>query len=219
MAGFYRKDLKFDSGLINNIGANKSSAIGKAGKAMGDTMMQLGNIKQNKTNRDKNNANNDTKMNLEKDKFSLEKKKVDLNQESKKSKQTQDANDRSAKISAFRKMHPKTTADLTDDEIYQLGDSINKIDSDASAMKFKDSFVAENGHRIGIFSTGKMGKDNKPIYERVDFGKVKDYNKSKDPSDDDFDPMGAKYIDSKKLKSKSSKKSMLDLNKEFDLDI
>ncbi len=155
--------LNIDSSLVDKIGG-----AGKALKAVGNIGFDLGTIKQQSADRTKEENRYKGKMDL------LEAKK------------TQDAKDRASKVSAFRKIHPKTTAGLTDDEVYQLGDNINKLHTDKTPMKFKESFTADNGDRIGIFYDGSVDANNNPVYKNVVLGKAKDYQGGKGKNAKDF---------------------------------
>lgn len=159
MGDFYNKGAKFDTGLVKNIGATKAMSGAKAGEIAGDAMFKLGEIKQDKNDRT-------AKLNLEK------------------SAKLKTAKDKADKISAFKKVHPKTTAGLTDDEVYALGDNITKINNDPSKWKFNHSWTAENGHKVSSYTNGDTDKDGKPVYKTVDHGKTKDYNKSSSSSDE-----------------------------------
>jgi hypothetical protein len=145
-----RNRLNIDTGLIKLAGGGLGDAVAQGF----DGISKVGDIKQKSEDR---------------------KQLFDL----KKEVQAKELNDKKAKISGFRKVHPKTTAGLTDDEVYQLGDNINKIHTDETPMKFKESFTADNGDRIGIFYDGSVDENNKPIYQNVVLGKAKDYQGSK----------------------------------------
>lgn len=59
------------------------------------------------------------------------------------------------KIALFRKIHPKATNGLSDEDVIQLGDSITSIHNDKTPRKFKDVFSDETGQRYLITNDGK----------------------------------------------------------------
>lgn len=119
--------------------------------------------------------------------------------------------DKKALVSGFKKIHPKTTANLTDEEIYLLGDKINSMHNDKTPMKFKDSYTDDKGNKIAMFYDGSVDEKNNPIYKKVILGKAKDYQSGKkDDTDETFEETSKrtlKEFNAMKLK----KKSLIDL--------
>ena len=146
MAGFYDKGYNPSTGLIKEVGGT-----GKAIASGFNGLTQAGEIKQQANDRA-------AKLNLEKE----TKQKEELNKQS--------------IISGMRKMHPKTTKDLKDEEIYVLANKINDVHEDPTNRKMTDVFTAANGDRVGVYDTGKVDKNGKRVYENVSFGKAKDWN-------------------------------------------
>jgi len=143
--------------------------------------------------------------------------KYSNNQKTKKNQAIQLDKDKKALVSGFKKIHPKTTANLTDEEIYLLGDKINSMHNDKTPMKFKDSFTDEDGNKIGVFYDGSIDDKGNPAYKNVVMGKAKDYQSGKkDDTGETYDPLSTKNFDPKKVKSKSGRKYAKDLG--FDLD-
>ncbi len=58
-------------------------------------------------------------------------------------------------VEKFRKIHPKATKGLSDDEVIELGDAITAIHEDKTPRKFQDVFCDENGQRYLIVNDGK----------------------------------------------------------------
>ncbi|MCK5111057.1 MAG: hypothetical protein KAQ94_06005 [Arcobacteraceae bacterium] len=153
MGNFYNKGFKPDSELVKNLGkGGKGSAMAGLGRAVGDVAFKLGEQKQ---------QTNDRKA-----KFDLAKNKKD-----------KDAQTKTSIISGMKKLHPKTTKDLSDDEVFVLANKINDVHEDKTKRKMVDVFTAKNGDRVGVYDTGTDGTDGKRIYENVSFGKVRDWKK------------------------------------------
>lgn len=58
-------------------------------------------------------------------------------------------------ISKFKRLHPKATANLSDDEIQMLGDQITKIHTDNTAREFSDVFSDPSGQRYMLVQDGE----------------------------------------------------------------
>lgn len=171
--GYYDTDLRFNyTGQPTGSKAGAAAAIGK----MGEAFMQLGDDHE--------------KRKQHKEALDLEKSKLDYTKQKEADAAAQKVKDKAAKVSAFRKKHPKTTEGLTDDEVYQMGDKITQLHTNGTKkMKFVESFTAANGDRIGVFFDGSTDKDNKPVYQNIVLGKAKDFssgstNKAPDPTED-----------------------------------
>ncbi len=144
---FYNKGVKATIPVIR-----QESNLGTAGQGIAKAFMDLGDIKQKSDDRTEI-------LNLKKEtKFEKEKNKKDM-------------------VSGFKKLHPKTTNGLSDDEIYAMGDRINKVHTDPTKAKFVNAYTAENGDRVMVTFNGN-DKDGNPIYKNVVVGKAKDYSQS-----------------------------------------
>lgn len=173
MAGWYDTDKKFDLGLV------KSAAGGTAAgtRALSNAAMNLGNVKQQSVTRAKNAAQLETENKRAKEALNIKKAQFDLQKQTKEEKAKQDALDRSAKVSGFKKLHPKVTEGMTDDEIYLLGNELNKLHLDKTKSKVIDVFTGEDGNKIAVTWDGSL-KDGKPNFVNTVLGKAKDWGKS-----------------------------------------
>lgn len=194
--GFYVKDLKFDLGsnivkgkkeakerlkltkeqmAQENARANRSFALQKEDRAY-----QRAKDKQNQEQYNKElnykhslDAKAEQRYNNE---YKDKQIKLDLEQSEKKL-------NKESIIDAMKKMHPKTTAGLTDNEIYVMADKIENIHADKTSRKFLNSWTASNGDKVASFLTG-YDKDGNPITVNEVLGKAKDYSASKKSKDD-----------------------------------
>lgn len=115
-----------------------------------------------------------SKLGVIKEQANDKKAKLDLEKETK----AKELANRNSIISGMRKLHPKTTAGLSDDEVYILANKINDVHEDPTNRKMTDIFTAENGDRVGVYDTGKTDANGKRVYENVSFGKAYEWNKS-----------------------------------------
>lgn len=144
--GYYDKGFNPSSGLVNKIGG--------AGKALAsgfDGITKLGGIRQEADDRT-------AKLNLEKET------------------KLQEERYRAANISGTKKLHPKVTLGMTDDEIHVMGKQINDIHVDPTSRKFIKVKTDPNNNIIAYYDTFENGPDGKRIIESVNIGKEKDYN-------------------------------------------
>lgn len=58
-------------------------------------------------------------------------------------------------IQKFRRIHPRSTKGLSDEEVQILGDEITKIHDDETSRKFQDVFSDPSGQRYMIVNDGK----------------------------------------------------------------
>lgn len=158
--GFIKKPTNTNA-LINGAGA-----LGRGISQAGQSAFNLGDDKQKQGNI---NRDHDFKASESKRKQGNIDKKYNDEQATKQ-----------ANISAYKKLHPKTTAGLNDEEIYALGSKITAIHNDNTKMKFNDSYTDPDGNRMGVFTTGKKDANGQPVYKTINFGKVKVNTKAGD---------------------------------------
>jgi hypothetical protein len=173
---------KVDFSKMRDPGIALKQGFGYLGKGFSD----LGGQAIDRKKREQDQLLNKTKMDLANTQNTqmkrdgvLKQKKFASDERAKATKTKELEMQKQAMVSGFRKLHPKTTEGLSDAEIFQLGEMINQIHTDNTSASFMDAFTAENGDRMAIFTTGKLGEDGMPITFTKNFGKVKtDYNKS-----------------------------------------
>lgn len=57
-------------------------------------------------------------------------------------------------IEAFKKIHPKTSRGMSDEEIEELGNKIDNIHNDETSRQFKDVFSDPDGNKFMIVKDG-----------------------------------------------------------------
>ncbi len=156
---YYRKDLKFDLG--------QNLVEGKAERKAELSMR----ASQNATN----NAMNRARLDNSNKQQALENKRYEDNKTAKfeleKSNKEDEVKNKTSVVGGMRKIHPKTTADMTDDEIFAMANKIQDTHNDPQRGKFVNSFTATNGDRVMVTYNGN-DKDGNPIYKNVVVGKV-----------------------------------------------
>lgn len=108
-------------------------------------------------------------LTIQKDEIAVAEAKEDIQQRGKK---------KVARVSAFKKMYPDATKGLTDDEIYALGESIDKLIPNNTALKKVDVFTNTEDERIITFT------DEKGNITQRNLGNAKDYGKPKNKETD-----------------------------------
>jgi len=192
MAGFYDTNRKFDLNLVKSAAGGTGAAL----KNISKVAMDIGNVKQQSVTRAKKDAQLKLDNKRADDTLELHKAKFDLNKKTQENKAKQLAIEKTAKIVGFRKLHPKTTKDLTDEEVYQLGDTLNKLHTDATKRKVIDVYTAEDGNKIAVTWDGSYNDDKKPNFVNTVLGKSKDWGNSSSK-----DGTGFVSKDGKKFKS------------------
>ncbi len=228
--GYYDKDLKFDLGenlvkgkkeareRLAQSKLQNSQAQQRYAQSRADAKQQQSKAdaryKDEKTYRNSQNEKEQVRFDLgrkdKNDASAKEQVRFDL-------KSNTESKNKMASISGMRKIHPKTTKDMSDDEVYAMMNKIDTVHNDKSSWKYYNSSTMSDGHKVAWFYNGKTDKNGEPITKRIDLGIAKDYSKSKNKEEEEvFDPMGKDYLDPKKVKSKSGLKTLENFNKELD---
>jgi len=153
------------------------AAIGKSitsiGKLADDDKKYNDTLKLNKDVNDRQNK----QLKLSQDNFDLKQKEYDQLVEVANDKKNDATTRKTATISLFRKLHPKATMELNDDEVYEFGENIDKLLPKGEDIKKLDTRVTPKGNKILTYESG--GK----IYEKK-LGPVKtEWNSKKASSD------------------------------------
>ncbi|WP_294966444.1 hypothetical protein [Sulfurimonas sp.] len=143
-------------GYLPAVNANSPKAgLGFGFAAIGKSVANIGrlgdeaNKYEDKLKLDKNTSDRQNKqLKLTQDNFDLKQKDYDRLVEVASDKKADETTRKGASISLFRKLHPKFTSKLDDNEVYEFGQQIDKLLPKGKEIKKLDTRVTPEGNKI-----------------------------------------------------------------------
>lgn len=91
-------------------------------------------------------------------------------------------------VSAMRLKHPKTTKDMSDDQIFQYtqnaGNAMKYLKESGTKYKKVDSIVDKDNNRFLVYDTGEVDDTGAPVIKKILVGTQKDWQAPASPKSD-----------------------------------